>query len=63
MKSFVKIALFAIVATNAIRVTKDDPAEEVTKAKTSDGSSVEKFAYQMAGPDAKSRSDKISEAW
>ena len=65
MKSFIKIALFAVVATNAIRIT-GDPAdnEKNEKAITSaEEESVGKFAYKMAGPDTKSRSEQISHDW
>ena len=66
MKSFVKIALFAIVATNAIRISKEDAADEGGKEKavtSAEEESVGKFAYKMAGPDTKSKSEQISHDW
>ena len=65
MKSFIKIALFAVVATNAIRIT-GDPADKDSKEKSitsAEEESVGKFAYKMAGPDTKSRSEQISHDW
>ena len=66
MKSFIKIALFAIVATNAIRIT-EDPADKEKPTKGEGASAEEeavgKFAYKMAGPDTKSRSEQISHDW
>ena len=51
MKSFVKIALFAIVAANAIRINKDDPADAEKKEKgitSAEEESAGKFAFTKA---------------
>ena len=61
MRSFVKIALFAVVATNAIRIS--DPADKVVKETTKEEVDVGKFAYKMAGPDTKSKAEQIQDAW
>ena len=59
MRSFVQIALFAIVATNAIRISDDGQVKETTKEEVEVG----KFAYKMAGPDTKSKAEQIQDAW
>ena len=64
MKSFVKIALFAIVAVNAIKISDDTKGEtKVTQETTEKEIAVGKFAYKMAGPDTKSKSEQISADW
>ena len=60
MKSFVKIALFAIVATNAIRINKDDPADKEKGDKgivSAEEEAVGKFAFKKAG-----EADRISQS-
>ena len=61
MRSFVKIALFAVVATNAIRISDD--TDKVVKETTKEEVDVGKFAYKMAGPDTKSKAEQIQDAW
>ena len=78
MKSFVKIALFAIVAANAIRINKDDPADSDKKEKgitSAEEEAVGKFAFKKADeadrikqtnittPYVKPKSQTISEDW
>ena len=72
MRSFVKIALFAAVAVNAIKINDDT---KVTKPTTEEEVKVGKFAFQKADeadrikqtnvttPYVKPKSEKISEAW
>ena len=64
MRSFVKIALFAVVATNAIRISEEPTkADKVVKETTKEEIDVGKFAYKMAGPDTKSKAEQIQDAW
>ena len=77
MRSFVKIALFAVVAVNAIKINDDtkDKQEKVTKETTKEEIEVGKWAFKKADeadrikqtnittPYVKPKSEKISEAW
>ena len=72
MRSFVQIALFAVVAINAIKINDDT---YVTEETTQEEISVGKFAFKKADeadrmkqtnittPYTKPNSEKIQEAW